>query len=63
MADPREVQRRGTVLLSATMLVLGVAILVRTIAAGGSPFSLGLVLGILFVLAGAGRLHLATRRP
>jgi len=43
------------------MVVLGVAIIVRTVAAGGSPISLGLLLGVLFVLAGAGRLHLARR--
>ena len=44
------------------MVVLGVAIIVRTVAAGGSPLSVGLLLGVLFVLAGGGRLFLATRR-
>jgi len=43
------------------MVVLGVAIIVRTVAAGGSPISLGLLLGVLFVLAGGGRLYLARR--
>ncbi|MCW2990885.1 MAG: hypothetical protein JWM73_1479, partial [Solirubrobacterales bacterium] len=28
---------------------------------GGSPISIGLLLGVLFVVAGAGRIHLATR--
>ena len=63
MADPNEVQRGATAVLSALMLVLGVAIVVRTVAAGGSPLSIGLLLGVLFVLAGGGRLYLARRRP
>ena len=61
MADPQDLQRRSTALLSAILLVLGVAIIVRTVAAGGSPISVGLLLGVLFVLAGGGRLYLATR--
>ena len=51
-----------TRVLSALMMVIGVAIIVRTIAAGGGPVALGLVLGLLFVAAGAGRLY-AERRP
>jgi len=60
--DPLPLQRRATAMLSGLMLVLGVAIIVRTVAAGGSPISIGLLLGVLFVLAGGGRLYLATRR-
>lgn len=62
MADPRELQRRATRVTSAAMLVLGIAIVVRTLAAGGSAISIGLVLGVLFVLAGGGRFYLAGRR-
>ena len=51
-----------TRVLSALMMVIGVAIIVRTIAAGGGPVALGLVFGLLFVAAGAGRLY-AERRP
>jgi len=61
VADPLPLQRRATAVLSGLMLVLGVAIIVRTVAAGGSPLSIGLLLGVLFVLAGGGRLHLARR--
>jgi hypothetical protein len=50
-----------TKVLSALMVVIGVAIVVRTLAAGGGPIALGLVLGVLFVAAGAGRLY-AERR-
>ncbi|MCW3012096.1 MAG: hypothetical protein JWO90_2500 [Solirubrobacterales bacterium] len=59
--DPRELQRRATVLLSGLMVLIGVALVVRTVAGGGSPISIGLLLGVLFVVAGAGRIHLATR--
>ena len=52
----------ATQLLSALMIVIGVAIIVRTLAAGGGALALGLLLGVLFVAAGAGRLY-AERRP
>jgi hypothetical protein len=51
-----------TRVLSALMVVIGVAIIVRTVAAGGGPLALGVLLGVLFVAAGAGRLYVE-RRP
>jgi len=51
-----------TRVLSALMVVIGVAIVVRTLVEGGGPLALGLLLGVLFVAAGAGRLY-ADRRP
>ena len=59
---PRDIHRRGTILLSVSMAVIGVAIIVRTIEAGGSAISIGIILGLLFIVAGAGRLWLITRR-
>jgi hypothetical protein len=50
-----------TQLLSALMIVIGVAMIVRTLAAGGGAVALGLLLGVLFVAAGVGRLY-AERR-
>ena len=50
-----------TRVLSALMIVIGVAIVVRTLVEGGGPLALGLLLGLLFVAAGAGRLY-AERR-
>lgn len=47
---------RATILLSALLVGLGVALLVRTALAGGG---IGYLLGVLFVLAGALRLYLA----
>ena len=51
-----------TLLLSGVMVLLGVAIIVRTVAAGGGPLAYGVVLGLLFVAAGAGRLWVERRR-
>ena len=51
-----------TAVLPALMALLGVAIIVRTLAAGGGPIALGLVIGLLFVAAGALRLYAEHRR-
>jgi uncharacterized membrane protein len=48
--------RALTRLTSGLMVFIGVAMLVRTIAGGGGPVALGVILGVLFVAAGAGRL-------
>ena len=53
--------RGATQVLSALMVVIGLALIVRTLAGGGGPVALGLLLGLLFVGAGAGRLY-AERR-
>jgi hypothetical protein len=45
--------------MSAVMVLIGVALLVSTIARGGGPLAIGVLLGLLFVAAGAGRLYLA----
>jgi hypothetical protein len=52
---------RGTV-LPALMVVIGLALIVRTLAAGVTGVAVGLLLGILFVAAGAGRLYVEHRR-
>jgi hypothetical protein len=69
MAEPprapesgHDIHRSATLLLSAAMAVLGVVILVRTIVAGGGPLSLGILFGVLFVGAGAGRFYVTWRR-
>lgn len=49
-------------LFGVIMLVLGVAILARTFAAGGGALALGTVLGVLFLAAGGGRLYVESRR-
>ena len=58
---PGDIHRRGTILLSASLMVIGVVIIVRTIEKGGGALSIGIFLGALFAIAGAGRLWLVTR--
>jgi hypothetical protein len=62
MRDPRQLHRTATRLLSGALVAVGVALIVRTVAAGGGPAATGVVLGVLFALAGAGRLWLQERR-
>jgi hypothetical protein len=51
-----------TTVMSVILIVLGFAILVRTVTAGGGPLATGILVGVLFVAAGFGRLWVA-RRP
>jgi hypothetical protein len=51
-----------TGVLSGLMVVIGVALVVRTLSAGGGPVSVGILMGLLFVAAGAGRLWAERRR-
>jgi uncharacterized membrane protein HdeD (DUF308 family) len=62
MPKQRPLHRSYTRAMSIAMIVIGVVILVRTVAAGGGPVAAGVFLGILFVLAGAARLYLQHRR-
>ncbi len=45
--------------LSALLLVLGIAMVVSALARGGGALALGVVLGVMLALLGAGRLWLA----
>jgi hypothetical protein len=45
--------------MSTVIVLIGLALLVSTLARGGGPLAVGVLLGVLFVLAGAGRLYLA----
>jgi hypothetical protein len=56
MPPGRDIHRSGTVVLSTALLVIGIALIVRTLFAGGGAGALGILLGVLFVAAGAGRL-------
>ena len=47
-----------TRLLAGLMIFIGLAIVVRTVGEGGGPAALGILVGLLFVAAGAGRLYL-----
>jgi hypothetical protein len=62
MRAPRDLHRRATRVLSAAMVVVGLVIIVRTLAAGGGALAFGLLIGVLFVAAGAGRLWIGGER-
>jgi hypothetical protein len=50
--------------LSAALLLLGLAMVVSTLARGGGPLAVGVVLGAMLALLGVGRLWLArSRKP
>jgi hypothetical protein len=53
--------RSSTRALGALTCLLGIAITVVAIANGGGPLALGVVVGVLFALLGAGRFYLASR--
>ena len=61
MPDPRQLHRRSVNALSLVMVAIGVALIVRTLAAGGGAIAVGIVLGVLFVAAGAARIWLNRR--
>jgi hypothetical protein len=60
-APPDEVYRGVTRLFSGVILAFGVAIVVVTLVNGGGPLSTGILMGLLFIGLGGGRLYLATR--
>jgi hypothetical protein len=64
MPTPRQAHRAATRILSLTMIGIGVAIIVRTVlAGGGGGIAVGFLLGAMFVALGAGRLYLQSRSP
>ena len=50
--------RQTTAVLSLILVVLGIAMIVRTLAAGGGAVAFGLLIGVLFIAAGLGRLYI-----
>jgi multisubunit Na+/H+ antiporter MnhB subunit len=62
MSEPGQLRQSSTRVMSLVMIVIGVALIIRTISAGGGGLAVGVLLGVLFVCAGAGRLYLHGRR-
>jgi hypothetical protein len=56
-----QLHRSSTRILSILMVLIGIAILVRTLVAGGGVAATGVLLGLLFILAGGARLYLQFR--
>jgi len=61
MPGRRQLHTSSTRVFSIAMIVIGLVLIVRTLLAGGGALATGLVLGILFILAGAARLYLQLR--
>jgi hypothetical protein len=57
----RQVHRTGTTLLSLAMVAIGFALVVEAIG-GNGVLSVRLLLGLLFLAGGSGRLYLEMRR-
>jgi len=55
----RRAYSTSTRVLSATMILVGLAMVVSTVARGGGPLAFGVILGIGLAVLGAGRLWLA----
>jgi len=55
------VYRQSTRMLGALLIVVGLLAVVVTIARGGGPLALGVVLGAMLAAIGAGRLALSRR--
>jgi hypothetical protein len=59
IATVRGAYRNSTRLLGVLTCALGVAMVVLSIARGGGPLALGVILGVCFIFVGAGRLYIA----
>jgi hypothetical protein len=51
--------RQSTRLLGTVLALLGVAMIATTLARGGGPLAIGVIVGVLFTILGAGRAFLA----
>ena len=46
-------------MLSAVLVLLGIAVVISTVARGGGPLSVGVVMGLVLMIFGAARLYLS----
>jgi hypothetical protein len=61
MSSPERIYRGSIRTLSLVFIVLGLVILVSTLANGGGPLSIGVLMGLAFAAVGGGRLWVASR--
>jgi hypothetical protein len=59
MSAPERIYHGSVRAFSVVFVVVGLTILVATLAAGGGPASTGVILGVLFVAVGLGRLWIS----
>ncbi len=58
----RGLHRGSTVVLSVAMVAIGLAIVVESLAESAAAFAARLLIGILIVAAGVGRLYIVVKR-
>jgi hypothetical protein len=58
----QQVHRSATFVFSLVMVVIGVALIAQALDGHGGVISPRLLLGLLFIAAGGGRLYLQTKR-
>jgi hypothetical protein len=58
----RQAHRASTFVLSLLMGAIGVALIVQALSGHGGVISARLLLGLLFIAAGAGRIYLELKR-
>ena len=64
MTAVERLYRSSTLLIGSITCLIGIALVVTTLARGGGPLAVGVVVGVLFAFLGAGRVFLAARsRP
>jgi len=63
MSSPsgRNLHASTSAVFSALMVLIGAGLVIRTLTLGGGLFSIGVIMGALFVVAGLGRLWVAMR--
>jgi hypothetical protein len=61
MSSPERIYQGSVRALSFVFIGLGLVILVSTLVRGGGPTSVGLLLGVVFIAVGCGRLYIASR--
>ncbi|HKB50681.1 MAG TPA: hypothetical protein VKC63_04570 [Solirubrobacterales bacterium] len=61
MSSPERIYRGSILTFSIVFIALGLVILISTLANGGGPLSVGVLMGLAFAVVGAGRLWVASR--
>lgn len=61
MPSPERIYRGSIRAFSLVFIALGLVLLVSTLANGGGPLSVGVLIGIAFAAVGAGRLWVSSR--
>ena len=62
MTTGQQAHRSATLIFSLVMIVIGVALIAQAADGHGGLISPRLLLGVLFIAAGGGRMYLETRR-